>query len=262
MSNPRPCTHRQAPMTGPQQHPGSIFTYTDGSALYAGSARRFVTYSVWEGNRVMDDAHVAALEAAIKNPQELQGPFSIVAYPDETSQTNRRIIDGQHRRAVLERYFNRNPDAPDFKVLARVYTLPSYEAILPLFQQINHAKPMVYKGSSTEQLHLIVAALRKAFVGETKGGTVVPLIRPNANRPFLNTEHLEAALKLNKIHERTDLTPTQIVAHAEAMNAFYAEDHGRIQGLPTAATVERAVLYGFYLGLDPRCSWLLPLRLT
>jgi hypothetical protein len=206
----------------------------------------------------MDEEHVAALEATTTDPTLLQGPFSIAEYPNpETGALERRIIDGQHRRAVLERHFARNPTAPDFTVLVRIYKVDSYDEIRPLFCQINYAKPMVYKGSSTEHLHVIVTALRKAFVSD-RGF----MIRPGTHRPYLNQEALETALKLYRIHERTDITPAAVVAHAEQMNAWLAEDHRRIQGAPTRATLDRATEMGFFLGLDPRCAWLIPLRAT
>jgi hypothetical protein len=119
---------------------------------------------------------------------------------------------------------------------------------------------MVYKGSSTERLHEFVAALKRNFISERVSGSLVALIRPSTNRPFLSTEILEEALKLYKVHERTDLTAEQVVAHAESMNAFYSEDYNRVTARFTKATLDRATEYGFFLGLDPKCSWLQGLR--
>lgn len=235
-----------------------LFTFNDGSILRSGPARALLRYPVWEGNRVMDETHVDTLDLATPDPKQLQGPYSIVEYPNtETGVSERRVIDGQHRRAVLERYFARNPTAPEFQILVRLYRVDSYDDIKPLFCKINLAKPMVYKGSSTEQLHAIVTALRKAFVSD-RGH----LIRPNTHRPYLNQEQLEYALKLYRIHERTDITPAAIVAHAEHMNGWFAEDHGRIQcaSAPTRAMLDRATEIGFFLGLDSRCSWLISLK--
>ncbi|NDE16714.1 hypothetical protein EBZ80_17455 [bacterium] len=58
--------------------PPPLFTFTDGNVLRVGPARALLRYPVWEGNRVMDDEHVATLEAATTDPTQLQGPFSIV----------------------------------------------------------------------------------------------------------------------------------------------------------------------------------------
>jgi hypothetical protein len=101
--------------------------------------------------------------------------------------------------------------------------------------------------------------LKRHFIGE-RGKTVVALIRSGCNRPFLNTEHLETALKLYSIHENTDIHINDIVKHAEEMNGFYSEDISRIPARFTQATLDKAIEYGFYLGLDPKCSWLLSLR--
>jgi hypothetical protein len=237
-----------------------LFTYADGSTLHNISAHTFVnSFPVWEANRTIDETHVSDLEASIKSPTEIQGLFSVISYRDEENKVQNRVIDGQHRQEVLRRYFNRNPAATDFGVLVRRYQIKNPTEAVPLFQQINNAKPMVYKGSATERLHEFVAALKKHFIGE-RGNGVVAYIRPACNRPCLATETLEQALKTYGIHERTDLTVEQLIRHAGDMNGFYAEDFSRIGGKFTRTMIDRATEYGFYLGLDPKCSWLLPLR--
>jgi hypothetical protein len=237
----------------------ALFTFADGkSALYTISARKLVAFPVWEANRVMDQAHVSALETAIQTPKEIQGPFSVVTYVnEETGKEENRIIDGQHRQEVLRRYFERVSATEDFPVLCRRYRIANHDAAVAIFQQINHCKPMVYKGSPTERLHEIVAALRRHFVVERKGGAATFLIREGCNRPALNVAHLETALKAYGIHERTDLTVQQIVDHAEKMNGMYAEDpQARVPARATENIWNRAIEAGFYLGLDPHCGWL------
>jgi hypothetical protein len=239
----------------------AIFSYADGSHLHKLSAKGFISrFPVWEANRTMDETHVSDLEAAIQTPTEIQGPFSVITYHDEENKQQNRVIDGQHRQEVLRRYFARNQAANDFDVLVRRYQIKDHAAAIAIFQKINHAKPMVYKGSSTERLHEFVTALKRHFIGEKADGSVVALVRPSCNRPFLSTEILEEALKSYKIHERTDLTTEKLIAHAESMNAFYAEDMKRINARFTKNTLDRAIEYGFFLGLDPKCSWLLGLR--
>jgi hypothetical protein len=157
---------------------------------------------------------------------------------------------------VLRRYFIREPAAEDFPVLVRRYQIADHAAAITIFQQINHAKPMVYRGSPTERLHDIVTALSRAFLYERKDGSAVMLIRPGCNRPCLNTEHLEAALKARRILDRPELTPAVIVAHAEKMNAVYALDNTSVPAGHTRSMMVRACEYSFFLGLDPKCGWL------
>jgi len=240
----------------------SLFLYADGSVLRAGSVKMLLKYNIWEGNRVLDTKHVDYLESTITEPRHIQGPFSIAEWTDtETGAKQRRIIDGQHRHAVLKRYFSKNPAAEDFPVLARIYMVTNYEDIIQVFRQINNAKPMIYKDSPVEQLHILVSALRKAFVG-VRGKTTVSLIRPGTNRPYLDTVLLESALKLYRINENPAITATSLVEHAEKMNGWLAEDHRRISGLPTRNTLDKAIELGFFLGLDPQCSWLIPLSVV
>jgi hypothetical protein len=235
-----------------------IFKYNDGSTLYRTSAKWLTMIPVWEANRVMDEAHVADLERTISDPTNIQGIFSIVEYLEKDALTKEpvtKLIDGQHRCEVIRRYFQNTPNADDFSVLVRIYKVAQWEDTVRLFQEINHAKPMIYKGSPTERLHDIVAALKKRFIGERPDGKLVALIRPGSVRPYLNVEHLEEALQRNEI----TATPSQVVAHAVAMNEFFAADITRINARFTQVMLDRARGYNFFLGLDPKCSWLLGL---
>jgi len=235
-----------------------IFTYTDGSDLHVLKASKILDIEVWMANRVRDEAHVDALEAAVQNPQDIQGPFSVIQYTDEAGTKIFNLIDGQHRQEVIRRHFARNPTAPDFEVLTRRYQIQNREEAVAIFQRINMSKPMVYRGSSTERLHEIVQAITKEFMRPSAKG-FVQLIRPKCNRPSLNVEYLEEAVKRYGIHESQ--TPVaDIVAHAMKMNAFYKADTGRLPGIKvTTQILEKATELEFYLGLDPKCSWLLGL---
>ena len=237
-----------------------LFTYTDGSSLWQVSARWLANIPVWEGNRVMDEAHLASLITDITDPQQIQGPFSVVEYTAEDGSRQRKIVDGQHRQAVLSHYFEKVTAAEedtDFQVLVRRYTVTDHAAVVTIFQQINHAKPMEYRGSPTERLHDIVRAMSREFIGERAKGGLVALIRAGCNRPALSTEYLENALKVYRIHERADLTPAAVVEHAHKMNGLYAEDTARIPVTSVTISIKnKADEYGFYLGLDSKCAWL------
>lgn len=232
----------------------SLFSFRDGSTLYASSAQWLITIPVWEANRVMDLAHIDALEAAISDPTHIQGPFTIIRYNDEeTERPQWRILDGQHRQELIRRYFARNPDAADFSVLTRHYKTLDHDSAVTLFTQINTAKPMVYRDSPEEHLNAIVAELRRRFTHDGRSGRLVALIRPGANRPALNTEHLLTALRSYGLHERD---PVDVIAHAVKMNGLWKQNPALCPAKFTQTIHERAVEYDFFLGLDPRCSWL------
>lgn len=244
-----------------------LFTFTDGSTLHQISARRLIAIPVWEGNRVLDESHVVDLTRAIKNPQDIQGPFTVVEYPDDEGKPQRKVIDGQHRREVLIRHFTpaqaETEGFSDFTILVRLHKIADHAAAVSLFQAINNAKPMIYKGSPTERLHEFSEALRRHCVFDKGRTSIIALIRPCSTvRPFLSVEHLEEAMKRYRIHERVDLTPHALVDHAVGMNEFYASDPAAIPGRFTQVSLTKAAELGFYLGLDPSCAWLAPLRKT
>lgn len=232
------------------------FSFTDGSQLHSTTARKLIQVVVWEENRHLDEQHVSSLQEAA-DPRALQGPYSIVTYRVEDAPSDSNyLIDGQHRQAVLQRYFAANPTAEDFPVLCRRYFPADHAAAVEIFKTINTAKPMAYAGSATERLHAMQKALQRAFIAERPGAKPVFLIRENCNRPCLNTSYLAAALKTYGLHERADLTPAAIVAHAEKMNVWYAADLNRIPAQVTQTIMDKARDLNFYLGLDPRCTWL------
>ncbi len=216
--------------------------------------------TVWEANRTLDADHALTLERHVADPRTLQGPFTIVTYNTEDRAVQLRVLDGQHRQEVIRRYFNAHPSADDFQVLVRRYQIAGHEEAVAIFQQINHAKPIQYRGSDTERLHAIVSALRRRFLHEGRSG-LIALVRAGCNRPALSTENLEGALKLYGIHTRTDITPEDIVDFAEATNDWIAANPlERGQARVTKSILDRATEYQFYLGLDPRCQWLAGLR--
>jgi hypothetical protein len=245
-----------------------LFTFADGSTLHQISARRLAAIPIWEGNRTLDEEHVSELTRAIKNPQDIQGPFAVVEYPDDEGKVQRKIIDGQHRREILVRHFasvstDTGTTATDFPVLARLYKIADHAAAISIFQAINNAKPMVYKGSPVERLHEFSDALRRHCVFDKGRNGLIALIRPCATvRPYLGIDQLEEAIKRYKIHERLELTPLALVDHAMGMNEFYASDPTAIPGRFTQMSLTKAAELGFYLGLDPTCSWLAALRKT
>jgi hypothetical protein len=237
--------------------PSSIlFTFHDSSKLYSVSARWLASIEVWEGNRVLDSEHVTAIRTTTAKAKDIQGPFAVVEYKEEgTEKPMRRLIDGQHRQAILREYFA-TESAEDFPVLVRRYWIADHDAAVHLFEQINRVKSIEYKTSPVARLHTFVDALRKEFVSESKKATSVVLIRNGCNRPYLSIENLSAAIKHYKLHERTDITCTDMIERAHKMNGFYAADPTRIPGRFTHPMLERATELGFYLGLDPTCTWL------
>jgi hypothetical protein len=237
----------------------TLFKYNDGSLLSPVSARFLITIPVWEANRVLDTDHVRALEAAIEKVEHVQGPFTVIKYRNEETNTEEwRIIDGQHRQEVIRRHFDRNSGVAvaDFQVLCRRYNTTDHVAAIKIFQAINNAKPMIYTGSPEQRLQEMVKALQGFFISERGGSQLMIMIRPSCNRPCLSVEHLITALKKHGIHERSDLTPDMVIAHAETMNAKWATGPEVCSVKITTTIWGRAQEYGFYLGLDPKCSWL------
>jgi hypothetical protein len=236
------------------------FAFTDGSHLHSMSALKLSQTAVWEANRHLDEQHVEALSVAA-DPRTLQGLYSIVTYraTSDAATDSNLLIDGQHRQAVLKRYFAANPTAEDFQVLCRRYFPADHAAAVGIFKAINTAKPMPYAGSSLERLHEIQKALQRAFIADKAGGKSTILIRENCNRPYLNMSHLAEAIKRNGLHERQDLHIADIVSYAEKMNAWYADDLNRLTVKGTAKIYQKAQELNFYLGLDPQCGWLVGL---
>lgn len=244
----RPAPSFTVPVEAPLNNPGApLFHYSDGSVLARRLASWLVNVPTYEGNRLLDPAHVDNLMAEVTDCRQLQGPYTVMTCIGSTGEPEDfRIFDGQHRAEVLRRKLT-----TDFFLLARIYTLNSYAEGMPIFRQINNSMPIsLSERDVVEKVHGHVSILQQTFRSPRRC-----CVRSNTMRPYMSSEKLIQALRANTTW--LNRPSSELAAHAIKANDHYSENPvARIPGRQTTKLWNRAVELGFYLGLDTAFAWL------
>jgi hypothetical protein len=243
----------------PEEFSSPLFEFKDHSFLVVKLASWLVQVPTYEANRTIDPQHLKHLIASVKDPQTLQGPFSVVCMcePDETpdlaniAANHVRVIDGQHRAFILRNALAIE-SVCDFSVLVRVYPVNEPNEALNIFHQINNSKSISFEDNKIAiHLHSQLDALRKAF----------PLtrdfcIRPKASRPFISNTNMLGALRRHPVWSKPESLSTDLVFHAQKMNNHYHWHPDCIPDNTSPCIMERARKSHFYLGIDINFQWL------
>lgn len=254
-----------------------LHSYGDGSELIAISARWLLRCPPWEGQRTIDTNHVRKLSKTIQHAKELEGPYTVAVIPPEHSIIGDMsdlprisIVDGQHRAEVLREWFLTQPQSYDFMVVVRLVTCTNDMMVIDLFRKINTVKPMQYEMSPEEKQHELVKLLCANYQRKDTGHKLTEMIRTGAKqRPFLATELLLNELRVRRFFHpesaSATMTPQEVADAIQAWNVEQVADPDAyirtVKGI-TPAMKAKAIMYNFFLGLDPRLQWLSALRVT
>jgi hypothetical protein len=253
-----------------------LHTLSDGSSLRVMGAKELLAIPVWQGQRILDPAHVAVLKAAVgSNVKQLDNGYRIVSREEENAFGQKvrvsYLVDGQHRAAVLRDHFATHILEPDFPVVVLEKAVENEWDVISYFNALNNAKPVKW----TDPVLLTnkyIQELEQAFVdasgsGKKKGAA---LIRPGATcRPYLSVDKLRKAL-LDR-SDRLSTTQAEITAFVERVVEWNARAV-REAGLTTVFTgaagtnekatrsktemIDRASKAGFMLAVDPKLGWI------
>jgi hypothetical protein len=259
-----------------------LHTLSDGSVLRVMGAKEMLAVPVWQGQRILDPAHVTALKAVVgTNAKQLDFGYRIVSREEENAFGSivlmSYLVDGQHRAAVLRDYFATHILEPDFPVVVLEKNVESEWDVISYFNALNNAKPVKWSdpGLLTNKY---IQELEAAFCASSAGAGSVPggskkkgpqLIRPGATcRPYLGVEKLRAALMTEAAAGKLSSTESEIKAFVErivAWNAKAVRDAGLTTVFSGAAgsskkvdadMIDKAAKLGFMLALDPKLGWI------
>jgi len=238
----------------------SLHTLYDGSRLRIMGAKELIELPVWNGNRIMDIAHVQKIKSEVGNKvQKLDYGYRIVTYDDEDAGGNpiksSRIIDGQHRHKVLCDYFNETLCEPDFNVVVLEKQVNSESEIITCFKELNNQKPISWKSDAKVLAMEYIKDLQTAF--NTKKDQ---FIKESARRPNLSVDKLRDALVAQKdlLTESTD----KIKAFVERVKEYNKKGSNNLE-LTTLdpkkdddIILKKALKNKFMLAVDPKLAWI------
>jgi HrpA-like RNA helicase len=241
-----------------------LYTFYDTSLLYNTGAKELVAIPVWKGNRILDTAHAESIRKAVgEEVRQLDSGYRIIQYEelDAAGHTvfQRYLIDGQHRREVLRRYFEEHLCEPDFPVLVTVKQVANESEAIAYFNALNHCKPQEWRLDPNLLLNMYVDALVKRWGSDKKHKF---LRAGTTRRPYLSVDALRQALRQHiEILKQTEDAVTAFVKAVEAWNE--KEVRAAQLRLATieekekeAGTLERCIEVGFMLAFDGKFRWI------
>jgi len=165
--------------------------------------KAFLTIPVWKGNRHIDYLRVDLLGKEVGDDiKSLDSGYHVIKLLEEDMEGRPRyvtyLIDGQHRREVLLRYYAAGLCLEDFPMTFIENVVETESDAITYFNQINNTKPMRIEEDPRLIANRYVAALEKGFA---KG-----LIRSKTTRrPYLSADLLREELeKYSKILQKID----------------------------------------------------------
>jgi len=235
----------------------------DGSILKVISAKELVAIPIWNGNRIINQAHVDTLKASVKdNIKSLDFGFRIVTYtvedPNGLLVKESKIIDGQHRHKVLTDYFQ-GYFPEDFQVVVLEKEVISESEKITYFKQLNTQLPIAWKSDPAMVTNEYIKALESKF--NTKKESMIR--DKSTKRPYLSVEKVrEEFLKIfkNGVASESAEDIKAFVDRVVALNdrLIQGADMAILQGgkKETMDIIQKAVAKKFMLAVDPKLKWI------
>ena len=238
----------------------SLHTLYDGSRLRIMGAKELIELPVWQGNRIMDTAHVQKIKSEVGNKvQKLDYGYRIVTCNEQDAGGHpikvSYIIDGQHRHKVLHDYFHENLCEPDFDVVVLEKQVNSESEIITCFKELNNQKPIPWKSDPNLLANGYIAELSAAFNSKKE-----QLIRlKSTTRPYLSVDKLREALVLQvcSLTESVD----EIKAFVERVKEYNKRELANagltaLGSKKNSEIIAKAAKHGFMLAVDPKLTWI------
>ena len=241
-----------------------LHVLNDGSIMKIISAKELINVEVWKGNRVIDLKHVIKIQTKIGSEFEklkkLDNGYRIVSIEakDATGEDvlEYYVVDGQHRLKVLQEFYKNDLFADDFDIIVIEKRVKSETDIINYFNEINYAKPILWKSDPNMVVNLYIKALEKEFnkgkdkmIRESK--TVRPYIFVNDLRDQLLevVEHLSTEKEdIENFVKRVKEENEELLANAEVILAHCVKGQDKI--------IERSIEHKFMLGIHKKFSWI------
>jgi hypothetical protein len=221
-----------------------LHTYSDGSILRVMDASALIHIPIWKGNRHIDLDHVKNIKESTK-AYLLDSGYKIIQY-EEDGIKNSYLIDGQHRRFVVNDYFKtktiedeyfENP-IKDFKVTVTEMTVDSEADAIDYFNRINNVKPIQYEEDPNLIINKYILGIDKAFPGMIK-----------TKRPYLSSDKLRDALK-TKINSLKKLSVDDFVNECKIQNTKMIQHIKTVHRKKDENIIKRMIELDFALGWD------------
>jgi hypothetical protein len=198
----------------------ALFQYSNGSILTSMSIKALALIPVWQGNRIIDEAHVQQIYEAISpNFERLDSGYQLIQYKEKDLVEKTYLIDGQHRMAVIKKCILER----DFMATVTIKKVDSEADAIIYFNQINDVKPIqfhdprihtnqfikvlnetfptIFRQKSTRKPYLSIEKVRESLLknidmlkNKTPSDWIIRVLEYNESRlDMLRSAHYEGA---------------------------------------------------------------------
>jgi hypothetical protein len=178
-----------------------IHIYHDGSRLLKTTAKNIILIDPWKGQRIIDAEHIKQIAQSIKSVKHLDKDYKVISYTDDCGETIKRLVDGQHRAAILKHYFVNNPLADDFIVTYTEKRLVTEEEAIEYFTVINNSKPIKFEEDpelvKNKRLVEVLRHFNKKVTLIRLGNSRAPYLSSDQVRAWLHKYTLEDLIAIN-----------------------------------------------------------------
>jgi hypothetical protein len=236
-----------------------LHTFSDKSILKRISAKTLVGIPVWRGNRHIDMNHVNQIKNDIGDDiQKLDKTvFHVVIY-NEDNKLQKYLVDGQHRKSVIQSYFEENFCIPDFDVLVIEKKVEDESEAIEYFNTINNVKPQ-HDDDINNMVNKYIKALEDKFNKDKKNILIKPVDK-TTKRPFLSSALLRKVLEEHgTLLKHSKEFIKNFVNKVEIWNKKKIQEYEL--GSIYIATKERSILESclekrFVLAFDSKLPWI------
>jgi hypothetical protein len=207
----------------------------------------------------VDLAHVQALKEAVGYAiSRLDSGYRVIRYEEEEEKGDKvmksYVVDGQHRIRVLQDAFSVLAPDVDFIVTVTEKEVRSEEEAIAYFNQINHAKPILYMEDDTMVANRYVIGILRAFDSKLR------FIRQGATRrPYLSVDRLREKL-VKHIQRVKEYSVEEFVTYVEGIHTQLLGEvrdmAQRVPVCPETGMAKKMAELGFALAWDDKFMWL------
>lgn len=240
-----------------------LHKYADGTELVRTTMQRILRTPVWHGNRILDVKHVQEIKDSLKASERtilnLDSGYHIVIFNEidavGVAVQQSYLIDGQHRRAVVE---SELPLFDDFDVTCSITRVQNESDAISKFNEINSSKPIKFSEDIAQITNRYIQKIVQMY-----GTKKLNYVRNGkTTRPYCSVDDIRTCFLAYEKDVRACPSVEHFMKKLEKWNSNrLTEIELEISGISTRPVKdtnikERALKMGWTLGIDYQFRWI------
>jgi hypothetical protein len=237
-----------------------LHTFQDDSKLLKINVKELISIPIWRGNRHIDLTHAENIRKEIGNSISIldSSVFRTVVYREDGVE-QKYLIDGQHRRYVLQKYFEENLCIPTFDILVIEKRVEGESEAIEYFNILNNVKPQ-HEHDTKLLANKYILQLEKQF--NSKKNLLIKPEGKSTKRPYLSSDSLRECLEKHSDKlKQSNIALARFIQKVVKWNSDKLKEFEVSLVLSTIKEKDESVLKSclekkFVLAFDPKLPWI------